>query len=143
MQIEKRQNGERRQRRSDDTMTALHYQLSTVRRDGGLEALVLADPRKIAPQFEKNEADRAIRNLMSLAQSTPPEKIDDGEQTAPSERIIQELPEYAGAKSSAGSQIVMAIGLPQIRRKCPHFDQWVRQLEALGAKNEHGPAKSR
>jgi hypothetical protein len=43
MQIEKRQNGERRQRRSDDTMTALHYQLSTVRQDGGFEALVLAD----------------------------------------------------------------------------------------------------
>jgi hypothetical protein len=43
MQIDMRQNRERRQRRSDDTMTALHYQLSTVRHDGGLEALVLAD----------------------------------------------------------------------------------------------------
>jgi hypothetical protein len=43
MQTDMRKNGERRQRRSDDTMTALHYQLSTVRHDAGLEALVLAD----------------------------------------------------------------------------------------------------
>jgi hypothetical protein len=43
MQIDQRQNRDRRQRRSSDTMTALHYQLSSVRHDGGLEALVLAD----------------------------------------------------------------------------------------------------
>src|SRR5450432_1622799 len=34
---------ERRTRRSDDTMTALHYQLAFARHDGGFEALVLAD----------------------------------------------------------------------------------------------------
>ena len=43
MQTEQRKNGERRTRRSSDTMTALHYQLSAVRHDAGLEALVLAD----------------------------------------------------------------------------------------------------
>jgi hypothetical protein len=34
---------ERRARRSDDTMTALHYQLAFARHEGGFEALVLAD----------------------------------------------------------------------------------------------------
>src|SRR5205814_8685457 len=34
---------ERRSRRSDDTMTALHYQLAFARHEGGFEALVLAD----------------------------------------------------------------------------------------------------
>jgi hypothetical protein len=43
MKTERRHDGDRRRRRSSDTMTALHYQLSTVRQDGGLEALVLAD----------------------------------------------------------------------------------------------------
>jgi hypothetical protein len=35
---------ERRHRRSDDTILALHYQLAYFRRDAGLEAVVLADP---------------------------------------------------------------------------------------------------
>src|SRR5690349_2018773 len=34
---------ERRTRRSDDTMTALHYQLAFARHQGGFDALVLAD----------------------------------------------------------------------------------------------------
>jgi hypothetical protein len=34
---------ERRTRRSDDTITALHYQLASMRRQGELEALVLVD----------------------------------------------------------------------------------------------------
>src|SRR5258705_9240099 len=34
---------ERRARRSDDTMTALHYQLAFARHQGGFDALVLAD----------------------------------------------------------------------------------------------------
>src|SRR5215471_19309761 len=34
---------ERRRRRSDDTVTALHYQLSTSRTEGHLDAVVLVD----------------------------------------------------------------------------------------------------
>jgi len=34
---------ERRTRRSDDVMTALHYQLAFARHEGGFDALVLAD----------------------------------------------------------------------------------------------------
>jgi hypothetical protein len=98
------------------------------------EALVLADPRRIAPQFEMKEGDRAIQDLMAIVKSTSPEEIDDGEQTSPSKRIIRGIPEYAGVKRSAGPLIVQSIGLRQIRRKCPHFDSWVRQLEALGPK---------
>ncbi|MRG93492.1 hypothetical protein [Polyangium spumosum] len=36
---------ERRRRRSDDPITALHYQLSVARSEGKLEALVLVDDR--------------------------------------------------------------------------------------------------
>jgi hypothetical protein len=46
MQISAQQRprgAERRSRRSDDTMTALHYQLAFARHEGGFEALVLAD----------------------------------------------------------------------------------------------------
>jgi hypothetical protein len=34
---------ERRTRRSNDTMTALHYQLALARQEGGFDAMVLAD----------------------------------------------------------------------------------------------------
>jgi hypothetical protein len=36
---------ERRQRRSDDVVTALHYQLASARAEAGLDALVLVDDR--------------------------------------------------------------------------------------------------
>jgi hypothetical protein len=38
-------DNERRRRRSDDPITALHYQLSAVRADMGLSAVVLVDDR--------------------------------------------------------------------------------------------------
>jgi hypothetical protein len=37
------ERGERRRRRSDDPITALHYQLSFTRAEAGLEAVVLVD----------------------------------------------------------------------------------------------------
>ena len=106
------------------------------------EALVLADPERIATEFPVSQVDRAIRDLVKLVQTTPREEIDDGEQTAPSKRIIREIPEYAGVKSSAGPLIVQAIGMTKIRAKCPHFDRWVSQLERLSAQYGPEPAKS-
>jgi hypothetical protein len=106
------------------------------------EAMVLADPKMIAPQVERKQTDPGIRQLVALAEATPPEEIDDGEQTSPSKRIIGLFPEYAGRKSSAGPMIVMAIGLPQVRHRCPHLDYWVTQLEALGTRDGREPASS-
>jgi hypothetical protein len=104
------------------------------------EALVLADPSKIAPQFEMEVSDRNVQALIELVQSIPPEDVDDGEQTAPSKRIDRVFGGYRDDKSSVGPLIVQAIGLPQIRCKCPHFDGWVKQLEALGSPAQ--PAQS-
>ncbi len=60
-----------------------------------------------------------------------PELIDDGEQTAPSKRIIDIFPDYGGAKSAAGPQIAEEIGLETVRRLCPHFHAWLTKLEQL------------
>jgi len=60
-----------------------------------------------------------------------PEKINDGNETAPSKRIIKEFPEYAPAKATAGPIIANSIGLPTIRKKCPHFNEWLTKLEQL------------
>lgn len=94
------------------------------------EAIILADPQKLNGQFFEHAA--AIMNLEAICQNQEPERINDGRETAPSKRIIAEIPEYEGLKSSAGPDVVKEIGLPCLRRKCPHFDKWLARLEALG-----------
>jgi hypothetical protein len=94
------------------------------------EALVLSDPTELAFRFlNRNEQIRRLVDLSSQFQS--PELIDDSPTGAPSKRIIYELPEYEGAKASAGPLIAGRIGIPRIREKCPHFDQWLTKLEQM------------
>ena len=68
---------------------------------------------------------------MAKIGSLSPEEIDDGEQTAPSKRLIREVPAYYSLKPVAGPLIVAEIGLPNLRSACPHFDEWVSTLERL------------
>lgn len=94
------------------------------------EALLLSDPEKFDWQYI--EHDRAITRLMELASRfDSPELIDDGEATAPSKRIIAEIPEYKHQKTTAGPLIAGRIGIQTMRDRCPHFAEWVAKLEAL------------
>ncbi|MGE0481510.1 MAG: DUF4276 family protein [Phycisphaerae bacterium] len=58
-----------------------------------------------------------------------PEAINDGRETCPSARIIAAVPAYG--KRRDGPIIASAIGLPTIRDKCPHFNDWITRLESL------------
>jgi hypothetical protein len=94
------------------------------------EALLLADPKEF--DWEYLEHDTAIMNLVSMvSEFDSPELIDDGNETAPSKRIIKQIPEYEGMKASAGPIIAEKIGLSKLRSKCRHFDEWLSKLEAL------------
>jgi hypothetical protein len=94
------------------------------------EALILADPQKLESEFP--EHDKAIKNLVEMVKDEDsPEYIDDGEETAPSKRIIKEIPEYEGMKVSAGPIVVEKIGLANLRQKCHHFNQWLARIESL------------
>ena len=95
------------------------------------EALLLSDPSHFASRFLGR--DREVQNLINLSAQLPsPELIDDRPDFAPSKRIISELPDYEGTKSSVGPLIAGKIGLALIRSKCPHFDAWISKLEQLG-----------
>ena len=59
-----------------------------------------------------------------------PEDIDNGYRTTPAKRIADAIPHYR--KRVHGPQVAEKIGLAEIRRQCPRFDEWVRRLEALG-----------
>ena len=94
------------------------------------EALLLSKPAQLSAQFMERQA--GIRTLVAMAdQAGNPELINDGPDTAPSKRIIAEVPEYSGMKASAGPIVAERIGLANLRSGCQHFGEWINRLEAL------------
>ena len=90
------------------------------------EALILAQPRSLLLMYPKRELEiGALEELTKSVQS--PELIDLND--PPAKRITQEIPEYN--KPVAGSVVAEHIGVEHIRRRCPHFDEWLSTLESL------------
>ena len=94
------------------------------------EAYLFADVSKFAEEGMPSRAIAALQNVAVIVKS--PEMIDDGQHSAPSKRIIAHFSEYKRLKATTGPQVAELIGLPAIRAKCPHFDEWIRRLERLG-----------
>ncbi len=99
------------------------------------EAILFADPKAFAQYYGGDEQlSRKLEALECVAEKFGnPELIDDGEQTAPSKRIIEQFPDYKARRSTAGPIIAEAIGLAKIRSACRHFDEWLTKLEKLDA----------
>lgn len=73
----------------------------------------------------------AVESLRSIRSRFPtPEDINDDRATAPSKRIMQEVPAYDKRKN--GPDLAEAIGLTAIREACPRFGRWLTWLESLG-----------
>jgi hypothetical protein len=94
------------------------------------EAYLFADPTCFGYFYDHHEKQIAALQAIAKGHATP-ELIDDGQHSAPSKRIIAELPAYEGAKSVEGPQVAQLIGLDAIRSKCPHFAAWLSRLENL------------
>ncbi len=92
------------------------------------EAYLFSDVSQFAFFFDNADSQiSALHDVLHDFQS--PERIDDGQHTAPSKRIIAQFPEYS--KTTVGPQMAERIGLENIRSKCPHFKAWVERLEKL------------
>jgi hypothetical protein len=94
------------------------------------ETILFADPKafELIPGIDSKH----IELLEKIAASEPSiELIDDGPESAPSKRIIEVFPAYRGLKASSGPDLAEYIGLAKIREKCPHFDSWLKRLEAI------------
>ena len=90
------------------------------------ESLVLADLSALDRMFPKNEkAMTALRAIVETAGG--PEKVNTTH--PPSTRIANCLPGYS--KVLAASQLSKFSSLFALRQSCPHFDDWVLQLESL------------
>jgi hypothetical protein len=96
-----------------------------------LEALVLAALPALRDLFDAKDALAGIDALEREIGASPPEDVNDGRETAPSKRLMRHIPGYR--KVLHGPDAARAAGLPALRRACPRFDAWVRQLESLGA----------
>ncbi len=100
-----------------------HFQLHE------FEALLLSDPQKLDLQFDDSAGIRRLVDMVASFDS--PELVNDGNNTAPSKRIIGEIPAYERMKASAAPIVAEKIGLPTLRLKCTHFGEWLCRLETL------------
>jgi hypothetical protein len=92
------------------------------------EALLFSDARVLA---EKADLDVSAVNHV-LDEYGEPEEINDDPQKAPSKQILTLNNRYR--KVAMGKVIAEVIGIPTIRRKCIHFDEWLRKLEGLAVR---------
>ena len=93
------------------------------------EALLYCDLTQLQQRIADSES--AFAALSREVRGMQPEEINEGATTAPSKRIINHVPIYDRLKVRVGAPAAAAIGLPRLRAKCPHFDEWVTQLEML------------
>jgi len=91
------------------------------------EALILSDPQQL--DWEYLEHSGPITKLVAMVRGKNPELINDGATTAPSKRILDEIPEYD--KVTAGVAVAERIGLRTLRAECRHFNEWLCALERL------------
>lgn len=92
------------------------------------EALILSEPNKLGVYYP-HHAGPINALAAEIAGAPTPEHVNEGRQTAPSKRILRHIPGYK--KNIGGALVAMEIGLPMIRSRCRHFDQWVTTLENL------------
>ncbi len=92
------------------------------------EAMLFTNPEQFAQAFP-DDRNRLKELAQVKAKFGSPEEIDDQPQTAPSKRILHLFPEYQ--KPIDGSLIILEIGINPIRQACPHFNEWLKKLEAV------------
>jgi hypothetical protein len=93
------------------------------------EAWLFASPAelpRVMTESHKQAKFAAIR-----AGAATPEDINERPEFAPSKQIEALFPAYK--KTLHGPNTVARIGLEKIRAECPHFNEWMKKLEAFAA----------
>lgn len=91
------------------------------------EALLFSDTTALAAQLNAQvvDIDRA------LDECGEPEAINNSPHTAPSKRLDAWSPYGKFAKTTKGIAVAKAIGVSKMREKCPQFNTWLEQFEAI------------
>ena len=88
------------------------------------EAMLFSDLTKLKEtyfEYDLTELEECIK-----VQSNP-ELINNGEETAPSKRIIKCISCYD--KANVGVDVLGKIGIENIAEKCHHFSEWIKCIE--------------
>ncbi len=94
------------------------------------EGLLFSDIQAMDDVLSPYHGGSKLQQLKSIRYSfRSPEEINDGEDTAPSKRILSIYDSYQ--KPTDGSRIANRIGLDALRRECRHFNEWMTRLEGL------------
>ncbi|ARU58207.1 ATPase [Oleiphilus messinensis] len=91
------------------------------------EALLFSDAEILSSEL--NIAEREVTAV--LEECGEPEAINNSPETAPSKRLNKWSPHEKFAKTTTGIAIAQQIGIPKMREKCPLFNTWLEQFEAL------------
>lgn len=91
------------------------------------EALLFSDCAAFAEGIGMGHLEPAFSGIRAAFPT--PEEINDSPATAPSKRVEALVAGYQ--KPLYGNLAALHIGMPRMRAECPHFDAWVRRLEAL------------
>ncbi len=100
------------------------------------EALLFVKPKVIADVLRQPALAKPLQEIRD--QYSTPEDINDSAASSPSARIELACKEVCGSprvfqKRTHGPITAARIGLKQIRKECPHFNDWMNKLEALAA----------
>jgi hypothetical protein len=91
------------------------------------EGLLFSDCAAFSRGISRPDLEPNFRKIRD--QFSTPEEINDSPDTAPSKRVEDLVHGYE--KPLLGTLAVLEIGLDRIRSECPHFDDWLKQLESL------------
>ena len=92
------------------------------------EAWLFSAPEIVEEHF--NTAHLADKLRVIVQEAGTPEQVNHGKDTHPKARLDSLVGKY---KETADGPILLdKIGIAAIRAECPHFDDWLKRLEALG-----------
>ncbi len=92
------------------------------------EAWLFSKPEVVSGHFGRPNLTVALQTIVDKAGA--PEDINNDPATHPSARIKQLIPTFK--KTSDGPNILEKTTLATVRAVCPHFDEWLTMMEALG-----------
>jgi hypothetical protein len=94
------------------------------------ETWLFSAPDAVEAHFGKEHLADRLR--AAVREAGAPELINHGADTHPKARLKDLASGYK--ETSDGPILLEKIGIAAVRAACPHFDGWLKQLEALGGK---------
>lgn len=89
------------------------------------EAMIFSDVTKLEEAYFDYDLT-ALKECVK--EQSNPELINNGEETAPSKRIINCINCFD--KANVGVDVLDKIGIENIAKKCRHFAEWMKRIEA-------------